>query len=281
MEASSKDKYKAVWLSHSTIADFLNCPRLYFLRNVYKDPRTGHKMTVMSPPLALGQAVHEVVEGLSILPIEERFLISPLKKFELSWNKVAGEKGGFRNYQQEMEYKERGVRMLKNLERNPGPVIRKAVKIKSEDGLPYYWFSEEENIILCGKIDWIEYLEDSDSVHIIDFKTGKNEEDELSLQLPIYLLLATNTQKRKISKASYWYLDKDDGLIEKALPAMSEAHEKVYKVATRVKLARQLNHFVCENGGCRYCLPFERVLRSEGKKVGISEYGQDIYILKD
>lgn len=274
-----RDKFKAVWLSHSSISDFLKCPRLYFLRNIYKDPRTGHKMTVMTPPLALGQIVHEIVEGLSILPSNERLEISPIKKFEIAWNKVKGEKGGFKTIEQEKEYKDRGITMLENLIDNPGPILKKAIKIKSESGLPNYWFSESENIILCGKIDWIEYLENSDSIHIIDFKTGKREEDESSLQLPIYLLLANNTQGRKVEKASYWYLDKEDGLKEVVLPSASESQEKVEKIALRIKLARQVNRFICKDSGCRNCLPLERVLKGEGKKVAISEYNQDIYIL--
>jgi ATP-dependent helicase/DNAse subunit B len=275
-----KDKFKAVWLSHSSIADFLKCPRLYYLRNIYKDPRTRHKMTLMTPPLALGQIVHEVVESLSVLPVTERLTISPVKKFEIAWEKVTDKKGGFATNQQEEEYKQRGINMLKNIEEKPGPIVKKAVKIKS-NGLPYYWFSEDENIILCGKIDWIEYMEKEDAIHIIDFKTGKIEEDDSSLQLPIYLLLANNTQKRKVKKASYWYLDKKDGLTEKKLPDINEAYEKVSKVAQRIKLARQINHFKCPTNGCRYCTPLERVLRGEGEKVGISEYGQDIFILKN
>ena len=277
---SVKDKYKAVWLSHSSISDYLKCPRLYFLRDIYKDKRTGHKMTIMTPHLALGQAVHEVVESLSVLPVGDRLKISPQKKLEVVWKKIEGEKGGFKTRGEELEFRERGLRMLKNLEDSPGPVLNKAVKIKSESGLPYYWFSEEENLILCGKIDWIEYLKDSDSVHIIDFKTGKYEEDEASLQLPIYLLLASNTQKRKVLKASYWYLHKENGLTEKRLPSGEEAFEKISKIASRIKLARQINHFECQTKGCRYCTPLERVLKGEGKLVGISNYRQDIYILK-
>ena len=61
------DKYTAYWVSHSSINDFLKCPRAYFLKNVYKDPKTGRKIKLISPPLALGQAVHEVVESLSVL----------------------------------------------------------------------------------------------------------------------------------------------------------------------------------------------------------------------
>ena len=281
MEEKTKDKYKALWLSHSSIGDFLKCSRLYYLRAIYKDPKTGHKMTIMTPPLALGQIVHEVVESLSTLPIKERFAISPLNKFEFAWKKVTGEKGGFNNQKQEIEYKERGISMLKKLEQNPGPLLNKAIKIKTDDGLPFYWFSEEENIILCGKIDWLEYFDLDDSVHIIDFKTGKNEESETSLQLPIYLLLATNTQSKRVSKASFWYLDRNEGIVEQNLPDANASIEKVSEIAKRIKLARQINHFKCKYNGCMHCAPFERILKNEGKRVGVSEYKQDVYILNN
>lgn len=274
-----QDKFKAIWVSHSSISDFLKCPRLYYLRNVYKDKRTGHKMTIMTPPLALGQAVHQVVESLSVLPVEER-LSDPLdKKFEKVWQKVSGKKGGFRSAEEEQTFKARGLEMLNRIKENPGPILNKAVKIKSEDGLPYYWLSEEDNLILCGKIDWLEYLEDEDAVHIIDFKSGKNEEGDDSLQLPIYHLLSVNTQSRPVKKASYWYLDKDDKPREMELPDIKYSFEKVYDVAKRIKLGRQINHLGCKTDGCMYCTPLERILKGEGEKVATSEYGQDIYIL--
>ena len=273
-----KDKYKAVWVSHSSIADFIACPRAYYLRNVYKDPTTGNKVTVTSPALALGQSVHEVVEGLSVLPVEDRLSISLLKKFDVAWQKVSGKLGGFKDSTQEEEYKERGRMMLKRVEEHPGPILNKAVKIPSTF-IPNYYLSEEDDIILCGKIDWLEYLEDTDSVHIIDFKTGKNEENDESLQLPIYLLLASNTQSRPVAKVSYWYLDKSDDLVEKELPNIVDSKDKVLTIARRIKLARQLNHFICPTGGCMKCRPLERVLKHEGEKVGVSDTRQDIYIL--
>lgn len=271
------DKYSATWVSHSSINDFLNCPRLYYLRNVYKDPATGNKITVMTPPLALGQIVHEVVESLSVLPVEERFKESPLDKYEMAWEKVNGKMGGFASESEEEDYKERGRQMIQGVVDNPGPLLNKAVKIGQD--LPHYWLSEEDNIILCGKIDWLEYNSETDGVHIIDFKTGKREEPEDSLQLPIYLLLATNTQKRKVEKASYWYLDLHDGPVEQKLPEISLAYDEVYKVAKRMKLARQLDHFKCPNGGCRYCYPLEQVVKGKGEKVGVSDYRQDIYVI--
>ena len=272
------DKYKAVWVSHSSISDYLACPRAYYLRNVYKDPLTGHKITITAPALSLGQVVHEVLESLSTLPAPERLKTNLLKRFDETWNKVTGVKGGFKNANQEKDYKDRGEAMIKTVTNNPRFLEKKAVKIKSDINLPNYPFSIEDNIILCGKIDWLTYNEKNNSVHIVDFKTGKNEESESSLQLPIYSLLVKNTQKRKVNGASYWYLETDK-VVEKDLPNEKEAFEKVYEVAKRISLARKLGHFVCPKGGCIKCLPLERVLRGEATKVGISDTRQDIYVL--
>jgi len=192
------DKYTALWVSHSSISTFLECPRAYYLKNIYKDPKTGHKIKLMSPPLALGQAVHEVVESLSEIKTDLRFKESLLDKFEKSWKKVSGKNGGFLDKETEYQYKTRGEEMIRRVIKNPGPLGELAVKINMD--LPHYWLSETDNIILCGKIDWLEYVPEEDAVNIIDFKTGKNEEREDSLQLPIYLLLATNTQSKKYTK---------------------------------------------------------------------------------
>jgi len=89
------DKFKATWVSHSSIGDFLECPRLYYLRNVYKDPKTGHKINIVSPHMSLGIAVHNVLEGLAEVKSEERVDIDLDKRFEEEWSKVTGKKGGF------------------------------------------------------------------------------------------------------------------------------------------------------------------------------------------
>lgn len=275
----AKDKYSAVWVSHSSISNYLQCPRAYYLNNVYKDPKTGHKIVLMNPSLALGQAVHFVLEELSGLPVDIRFKDNLLDKFELAWETVSGEKGGFIDKKQEKLFKDKGKKMLKFVENNPGPLSNLAVKIKRD--LPYYWLSDEENIILCGKVDWLEYLPETDSVHIIDFKTGKNKEDDKSLQLPIYLLLVHNCQKRRVTKVSYWYLSLLKEPTAKRLPKPEAAHKKVLKVAIRIKKARQKGDFKCPKGkgGCFFCRPLEAVLRKEAKFVGVDNYRQDVYIL--
>ena len=168
--------------------------------------------------------------------------------------------------------------MLRKVMNNPGPLKKKAVKIQKD--LLNYWLSEEEEIILCGKIDWMEYLEDEDTVHIIDFKTGQNKQ-EGSLQLPIYYLLATNSQKRVVKKISYWYIALDDELTSQELPDPEKAYAEVISIARKIKLARQLQKFDCPNQGCRQCEPFERIIKGEGKLVGEDDFRRDVYVLFD
>jgi len=277
----AKDKYSAVWVSHTSLNDYLKCPRSYYLKNVYKDPKTGHKIQLTGPSLALGASVHEVVESLSVIPTESRFEESLVLKFDKVWEKYTGKMGGFRNIEQEHQFKERGKSMLRRVMDNPGPLGNKAVKISQE--LPYYWLSEDDNIILCGKVDWLEYLPDTDSVNIIDFKTGKKKEEKESLQLPIYLLLVRNCQKRSVTKASYWYLETDNIPTEVNLPDTSESQQKILNIAREIKLARKLDKMSCPNGkdGCIYCRPMESILNKEAELVGENDYHQDVYILPD
>jgi len=278
-----KDKYNAVWVSHSSMGDFLKCPRAYYLHNIYKHPKTGKKINIVNPALALGQAVHEVVEGLANFKAEERFNQPLLEMFEKTWEKVSGKRGGFKSSQEEVEAKGRGRAMIERVIKHPGPLKNKVVKMKpGANGMPpNFYLSEEDNIILCGKIDWLEYVPDDDSVHLIDFKTGRNEESEGSLQLPIYHLLLKHCQERKLHGASYWYLDRNDEPSPVDLPDLEEGRKAVLVVARKVKEARDKKDFFCPRGnsGCFSCAPFEKIVRGEAEFVGTGEYNQDIYIV--
>lgn len=275
-----QDKYSATWVSHSSISDYLNCPRSYFLKNMYKEPKTGRKIQIISPPLALGQVVHQVLESLSILPLSRRFTTSPLlAQFNQAWQSVSGIKGGFFSLAEENRYKSRGEEMIKRVETHPGPLKNLAVKIN--DNLPHFYLSPSDNIILCGKIDWLEYLPDTDSVHIIDFKTSTNEEDPRSLQLPIYYLLVKNCQNRPVSQVSYWYLAKSDKPSRQKLPNYQKSFDKILKIAKKIKLARQLNTFKCPQGsrGCFACRPLESVLAGKAQFVGADDLNRSLYVL--
>ena len=171
--------------------------------------------------------------------------------------------------------------MIEKVIENPGPLARLTVNFYKGDMLPNYWLNgEEENIILCGKVDWIEYLQDG-TLRVIDFKTGKHEEKEGSLQFSIYHLLLHNLQKRKVSSAAYWYIDRDTELTPAELPSIEESFKKVYVVAKKLKEAREKNIFECKQGekGCPHCTPYEKILRGEAEYVGKGEYKQDLYMV--
>ena len=233
--------------------------------------------------MSLGLAVHNTLEDLKEIPLEERLKHDLLADYEKAWEAVSGKQGGFKTAEEEADYKARGRAMIERVIKNLGPIAKKTVRLKpaKNDMPPNFILSEEDNIILCGLIDWLEYMEEDDSIKVIDFKTGKNEEAEDSLQLPIYLLLLSELQKRKVSGAAYWYLDKDDAPVDMPLPDIEDARAKVLAVAKRVKEAREKKEFTCPNGeaGCFACKPYEQIVRGEAEYLGVGGYGQDIYLV--
>ena len=286
------DKYKSVWLSHSSINDFLSCNRLYYLKNVFKDPITKRKINITSPYLTLGIAVHKVIEDLKNIKSNEREIEikeNLLNNFKKEWNKYNLKKGGFKDKEDENKFFERGEEMIKKIVENPRELLNKIIPLSyfyTGDMIPNYYISEEENLILCGSIDWIEYLEKDNNIRIIDFKTGRNDEDNDSRQLPIYYLLLSNLQKLNnknkvynISEAAYWYLDHenkkenslhnefqiikiDEGKIED----IKEAEKDIVKIGKEIKAFREGNDFKCNNEdisgeGCKHCRDFDRVYK--------------------
>jgi ATP-dependent helicase/DNAse subunit B len=158
---NKQDKYKAIWLSHSSIGDYEKCPRLYYLHNIYKN-KNGRKINITSPYMSLGIAVHNVIEDLRNYKSEERLKINLLSNFEKEWEKYTGKIGGFENEEQRSEFKNRGIEMIKNVTNDYKMLVRKTISTKSYydgDMLPNFYISPEENIILCGNVDWIEYIE--------------------------------------------------------------------------------------------------------------------------
>ncbi len=269
-----QDKYTAVWVSHSSMGDFIKCPRAYFLHNVYRNA-DGRKINIVNPHLSLGIAVHETLEGLLKYKAEERFAKPLMATFEENWKKVSGRVGGFKTPEEEAEAKTRAKAMIERVDANRGPLAKLAVKLKehANNMPPNFYLSEPDNIILSGKIDWLEYVPETDSVRVIDFKTGKNDENPDSLQLPIYALLLNALQKRKVSGAAYWYIDRNNEPTEMPLPDLIASKGRVLEVALKVKEAREKNEFVCPRGagGCFACKPYEKILRGEAELVQVDE----------
>ncbi len=270
---------ETTWISFSSMRNFMQCPRSYYLANVFRDPKTNHKISTVSPPLALGQIVHQVLEELSGLPAQKRFEKPLTDEFIKKWTSVSGKLGGFSSEAQENEFKLRGLEMLRKVQLNPGPLANLAIKLA--DNLPSYWLSDVDQIKLCGKIDWLEYLPDTDEVHIIDFKTSKSTQESESLQLPIYVLLTSHVQKRAVKKTSYWYLGLHDAPVEQPVPDLKQAEQDIGKIAQEIRLARKLNRFPCKKASatCSFCSPYEAIIEGKAIFVGTGIYQQDLYMI--
>lgn len=319
---SEQSKYTAVWLSHSSVSDFLKCERLYYLRNVWKNSN-GRKINIVSPQMSLGSAVHAVIEPLAELRSDDRKKLIEakplslgegfglgvvegglLEKFNNVWKKYSGLMGGFESAEEEQEYKERGLKMIQNVIENPGPIINKTVKFYNGDFIPNIYLSEQENIILCGLVDWVEYLEDKDMLRVIDFKTGLRDEKDDSMQLPIYKILVESLQKRKVENGAYWYLDRDKFYkIKEVLDEdVEEVKKKLLEIGLQIKEKKSAknsqemeSNFKCKYGeggeGCKYCREVELIYQFDKgqlsidnvplvKYLGVGEYKQDLYFVK-
>lgn len=277
----SKYKYPfgSVWLSHSSMSDFEKCPRLYYLRNMYKEKKSGKKIQVVSPHLTLGMAVHDTLEAVRYLPRAERFDKPLIHIFEEIWVGFEGKKGGFATTTIEEEFKARGVRMIKRVSENPGPLANLSTIIKEKgEMVASMMLDPENNLILCGNVDWVEVLPDG-SLHIIDFKTGMREENDSSFQLQIYLLLSQHGNKRPVTKTSYWYLEKDNEPKEIAIPEMTGVVETLIEIGKKVKSAREnidLGGLDCPKGGCRYCREYEEAAKGLLEMVGYDEIREKV-----
>lgn len=274
-----KYPFGSVWLSHSSISDFDKCPRLYYWRNIYKQQPENKKIQLVNPYLSLGMAVHDTLESIRYLPKSARFDKPLINIYQELWLNFEGKKGGFISKAQEKEFKDRGLVMVKRVQDHPGPIANLSTIIKSKgEMVASMLLSAEDNLVLCGNVDWVEVLPDG-TLHIIDFKTGKNEESSGSLQLQIYLLLAASGNRRPVTKTSYWYLEKDDSPRELPIPDLSGVVDALITTGQKIKHAR-LNQnsggLDCAQGGCKYCRDYEKIGKGEAERVGFDPIREKI-----
>lgn len=264
-----------VFISPSSLSDFEKCPQLYYYRYVYKTPR-GLKIQTINPSLALGQSVHDALNQFLMSPPLQRTEEELKRIFEWTWSGLSGEKGGFLSQEEEQGYKNRGIEMLNRFFKNKHFLESEMVKISSFPKIEL-----GNDLMLTGKIDWLE--KDGEDYHIIDFKTGKNEEKEDSKQLPIYALLASKLLNSNNIKASYWYLDKDENITSFNLPDLEGTLSELQKKGEIIKMVRQTQSYHCQSGeeSCWACKEILTVAQGKGKLVSVDPVNrkQEIYIL--
>lgn len=270
---------ETLWISHSAIWDFEQCPKLYYLKNIYRGPNTGRRIQLANPYLSLGSAVHDVIEGLGHLAPEERFLSPITERFIKLWAGYGGKRGGFRGEEEEEAFKSRGQKMLERIERNQG--VFKNPSYPFGESFPKLRLFPGKDVILVGNIDWVEMMS-GEKLHIIDFKTGQKEEPKDSLQLPIYFMLASYNFEFPIEKLSYWYLEKDNGPEQVRLGPMEKYIPIVREKALAIKKAVDQNQFSCKSGQrtCFKCKDYDSVIWGRAEYVGYDpERNKDIYFI--
>ncbi|EKE00150.1 MAG: hypothetical protein ACD_22C00083G0004 [uncultured bacterium] len=270
------DKFKALWVSYSSISDFIKCPRAYFLKNVYKNPNTGRKIEVVKPPLALGSAVHNVLEPLAKLSPDVRFSEVLSDVFDLEFSKHFGKKGGFTSKDEFEMYRAKGLKMIqtvmdnKHILENPTHTLEKS--------LIDAWLSEKEEIRICGKIDWIDLNPNTGGLSIIDFKTSKEEESD-PLQLQIYALLLHILKKETVNSLNYWYLYLNHSLSNVDLPDIKESYKRILELALKIKESKHAGNLACPRNGCFACRDFEKIVNGEAEQVGIGGFNKELYFV--
>lgn len=254
-----------VWISHTSLNDFEKCKQLYYLRNLYRDKKFGNnfRLQVASPYLSLGEAVHDAIDHFTErYQPEHRTLDRLMYEYNRGWQLKPDRIGGFKDKAQEKEFKERGESMLERFFGNS--YFSKGNPIRVD--FPKLPLVGEDDVVLVGNFDWLEKIEGG--LHIMDFKTGK-EEDENSLQLPIYALLAQHVLKEPVIKISYWYLDRDDEPVEKEIPDLSKTLKTIKTRASAVEDAIKFQDFPCEAeiGYCKNCHEYYQVINEQAEHV--------------
>lgn len=266
----------AIFLSHTSLNDFLNCQRAYYLKNIYRDPKSGLRIQVASPYLSLGSTVHDTIHWF----LDLKGQVSKdqlLKKFENFWLKFTGKRGGFSSSEDEEIFKKRGINMVINFY-DHADSLGKSTPLPS---FPKYVLFED--VILNGNFDFLGELPDG-SIHVIDFKSGSRDEDS-PLQLYIYAILAESNLGKPVTRLSFWYLDRDSAPKEVIVDSLEKTLEWLTEKAKELKVAIKENKWVCkgnsEPGGlCRECQIYEDILAGKGEfEFSDFKFKKDIYFL--
>lgn len=265
----------AIFLSNTSLNDFLSCPRAYYLKNIYRDPRNNYRIQIASPYLALGATVHDVIKWY--LTSEDVPTFEATKqKFNDLWGKYHGKRGGFTLGQDEADFVNRGIKILENFVKN----AKRLEKLAPPAHFPKYPLLPD--VILTGNMDFVGFLPDG-SLHVVDFKTGSKDE-ESPLQLYIYAILSENYYGKPVKRASFWYLDREDSPKEAILGSVEQNLQWLIDKSKQVKEAWERNHWECVKGEdmCRDCRDYQAVLDGKGEFMYTDHsFKKEVYFLTD
>lgn len=262
-----------IFVSYTGLSNFLKCPKSYFFKNIYKDPKTGNRIQIASPHLSLGSTVHDAIKWFVEMEgqvSKEQFI----KKFRNLWLKYTGKRGGFNSREEEASFGKRGLLMLDNFFKNYSVLEKRHLSIE------FPKFPLFDNVILMGNFDFIGEKMDG-TLHVLDFKTGANDEED-GIQLYIYAILAEANFGKAVTSASFWYLDRDDNPRQIVLDPLEPKLEWLREESKELKTALDESNWVCVKGGklCIDCKSYQAIIDGKGEfQFTDFRYKKDIYFL--
>lgn len=275
MIAKQEHKYipGALFISYTGLKDFLKCPGSFYLKNIYRDPKSGYRLQIASAPMTLGSLVHDAIKWY-LQTGRNANKEAVIAKFRNHWLKYRGKRGGFSSREEEGEFGKKGLKMLDNFFENLSVL---------EKNLPAYDFFKyriDDGIILNGRLDFLGLLPDG-SLHVLDFKTGSKDEED-SIQLHIYAIMAESFFQKPVSKISYWYLERDNTPKEAVLDSLEEKLDLVTEKCRLVKGAMDKGDLRCIKGEdlCRECSDYQTIIEGKGEfQFSDNDFKKDIYYL--
>lgn len=251
----------------------MTCPNAYFLKNIYRDKKTGNRLQVASPNLTLGSTVHDAIKWY----LQMKGQVTPeqvIGKYRNLWLKYRGKRGGFSSLEEETTFGKRGLKILDNFLKNAGKLEKKTYF------LDFPKFLLLEDIVLMGNLDFLGERQDQ-TLHVLDFKTGAHDEKD-PLQLYIYAILAESNLQKPVSLASFWYLDRDDAPRQIVLDPLEPQLEWLREQGRKLKQAITEGKWVCVEGEnmCKDCRVYGAIIGGRGEfQFEDGRYRKDIYYL--
>jgi len=282
--------------SPSKLNLFEKCPKSYQFN--YLDPVCSKmKADLRKLPenifsfFTLGRAVHNAITLFFHAQEDSRTwenLKNTLKgtwMSEVQWNKKPplGELGGFKDLEEEREAYNQALLMLKNffsmqikdskIVYLPTSDIRHSIQDYQNLITPI-----NENFDISGKFDLITENEDG-ALHIIDFKTGKNEDSD-NFQLKFYKVLAEEKFGKPVSKTSFFFLR--SGKQKEFELDTQETDDLKSEIIKKIDLINQTKEFKPKPSNfCKFCIfktfcPEKEKVKKFTKETKEEDYADDL-----
>ncbi len=250
---------------------YRNCPRKYACS---KDPELKAKYAKSSPPLVLGNAVHDALHAffdITKVPVSQRSYEKLCELFRQAWGgtgpfsrslfkqREARQQAFGDDKAAEKSWGEKGLNVLYRFfhwERTAR--LLQSVPLTAEQ-FHDLWLAPD--IELSGKIDRIDRDADG-TLRILDWKTGKPpsgkaeqflEKDDI--QLAAYALIVSRKFRGKVGRCSYLYLDHEREVeIEPTVEYLAAKETEIRTLCGEILAAMKADRFPpTPNALCPWC----------------------------